>query len=670
MPSHNTNESEDLVKVMWDGDHSKTKMFEFMQTVNKKFHLQLDNYDELWNWSVTCYKEFWQEVWLFCSIISSEPFHTVVDSEQEITSIPKWFEGAKLNYAQNLLRYKDDQIALISTGEGRQVMKMTYKELYHQVSLVASALKHHGVGINDRIAGYIPNCMECVIVMLACASIGAIWSSTSPDFGVKGVLDRFDQIKPKILFSVNAVRYNGKVHSHWSKVEQVTDQLSDIELVVVIPFVTESEEDFKDNLNSITKSVSWDDFVNVGKTNADGLHFEQLTFHHPLFIMYSSGTTGKPKCMVHSAGGTLIQHAKEHTLHGDLRRDDVFIYYTTTGWMMWNWLIGSLITGCTVVLYDGSPFQPTSMVLWDYVDLLNITVLGVSAKCLAVMEEKQQTPITTHKLASLRTILSTGSPLASHQYDYVYNKIKNHVLLASITGGTDIISCFAGHNCMKAVVRGEVQSANLGMSIACYNDNGIEVYDEPGELVCVKPFPCMPTHFWKDEEQVLYKKAYFNKFPGVWSHGDYCMQSSITKGWKFLGRSDATLNPNGIRIGTSEIYSIIENTFGEDIVDSVAAAYRPSVSEEQMVLFVVMQENKQLNLKLEKEIRSSIRSHLSPRHVPSIIKSVADIPYTISGKKVEVAVTKMLSGHAVQHRSAFRNPQSLDLYKNIIESKD
>ncbi|XP_076816872.1 acetoacetyl-CoA synthetase-like [Clavelina lepadiformis] len=663
-------------KVMWTPGKLDTKMTEFMKQVNKSHYLQIETYRELWKWSVENYSDFWKEFWKYCHIKCSKDYDMVVDTSKSITDNPEWFAGAKMNYAENMMRYCDDHVALIGAGEGQEIKKVTYAELHARVAKYASALRNVGVKAGDRVVGYIPNCIEAVEAMLATASIGAIWSSTSPDFGVTGVLDRFQQIKPKVIFSVEAVWYNNKVHVHLDKLRQVACGLPDLEHVIVIPFV--SKELHNHELNSIPNSLTLSSFLE-NEASLETLSFEQLPFNHPLFVMYSSGTTGPPKCMVHSAGGTLLQHMKEHILHGNMDRHDCILYYTTTGWMMWNWMVGALAAGATLVLYDGSPFHPKPTILWDIIDSLGVTTFGTSAKCLDVMQEKGLEPKETHSLKQLHTILSTGSPLAPHQYDYVYEHIKPDLLLGSITGGTDIVSCFMGQNWNIPVYRGELQSANLGMAVCCYNEdengNGKPVYNSPGELVCTKPFPCMPIYFWNDEDGILYKKAYFSKFPDVWSHGDFCLENKQTHGFVMMGRSDATLNPNGVRFGTSEIYKIMESQFRNEVIDSLAAAQRPSLKEkekylavaasERVILFLQMAPGFSLDKDLEQKIRKTIRTQLSPRHVPAVILEIKDIPYTISGKKVEIAVTRILAGLEIKHASAFRNPECLKLYQNI-----
>merc|ERR1712038_230950 len=508
---------------------------------------------------------------------------------------------------------------------------------------------------------------EAIIAMAATASLGAIWSSTSPDFGVSGVLDRFSQIQPKVVFSVEAVSYNMKTHDHLAKLSQVVNQLSSVEKVVIIPFIHETENI---NIHQLKNSIFLDDFLETGK-QSDGtypeLTYEQLPFNHPLFIMYSSGTTGAPKCMVHSVGGTLLKHLEEHAVQGSRSEKDTLLYYTTTGWMMWNWEVTALATGCSLVLYDGSPLHPHTAVMWDLVDRCGITVFGTSAKWIAVQEERGLKPRSSHNLSTLRAILSTGSPLAPRSYDYVYRDIKADVLLASISGGTDIIACFMGENSTLPVYRGEIQSAHLGCDIRCW-DSETELQslpDEAGDLVCLKPFPSMPVNFWNDPEFKAYGAAYFDKFKGIWAHGDFIHCNPKTNGYIMLGRSDGTLNPNGVRFGSAEIYNIVEPYI--EIEDSLCVGQRTPDGEERVILFLKMADTFDFNDSIVKSLRTNIRANLSARHVPTMILPIEDIPYTVNGKKVEVAVKKVLAGQPVKNQGALRNPESLDLYMNIPE---
>ncbi|MBN3298893.1 AACS synthetase, partial [Amia calva] len=661
--------SEEIMEsnVLWYPDSKKnTQMDRFRAQVNRDFGLHLANYSDLYQWSVENYNVFWAEVWKFCGIVSSQMYEEVVDMTKKISDVPEWFRGSRLNYAENLLKHKDqDKVALYAATEAREeITKVTFRELRRDVALYAAAMRKMGIRTGDRVVGYLPNGIHAVEAMLAAASIGAIWSSTSPDFGVNGVLDRFSQIQPKLIFSVAAVVYNGKQHGHLEKLQNVVKGLPDLKKVVVIPYVRSRQET---DLSRIPNSVFLEDFLATAKDGDQDpqLEFEQLPFSHPLFIMFSSGTTGAPKCMVHSAGGTLIQHLKEHVLHGNMTSSDVIIYYTTTGWMMWNWLISSLAVGASVVLYDGSPLMPTPNVLWDVVDRLGITIFGTGAKWLAVLEERNLKPAETHSLQTLHTILSTGSPLKPQSYEYVYNSIKSNVLLGSISGGTDIVSCFMGQNFTVPVYRGEIQARNLGMAVQAWNQEGKPVWGESGELVCLKPIPCQPTHFWNDENGSKYRKAYFSTFPGVWAHADYCKINPKTGGIVMLGRSDGTLNPNGVRFGSSEIYNIVEAF--EEVSDSLCVPQYNKDGEERVILFLKMAPSKTFSQELVKNIRQAIRLALSARHIPALILETRDIPYTISGKKVEVAVKQVIAGKEVTQRGAFSNPASLDLYKNLPE---
>ncbi|XP_074061475.1 acetoacetyl-CoA synthetase isoform X1 [Macrotis lagotis] len=653
-------------RVMWEPDGKRNaQMDRFRAAVRCGGGPALANYNEMYQWSVESYSDFWAEFWKFSGIIFSHMYDEVVDTSKGIADVPEWFKGSRLNYAENLLKHKEnDKIALYAAREGKEeIVKVTFGELRQRVALYAAAMRKIGVKTGDRVVGYLPNSVYAVEAMLAAASIGAIWSSTSPDFGVNGVLDRFSQIQPKLIFSVEAVVYNGKEHNHMEKLHRVVKGLPDLKKVVVIPYVGSSE---KIDISKIPHSVFLDDFLGAGKGDqAPQLEFEQLPFSHPLFIMFSSGTTGAPKCMVHSAGGTLIQHLKEHMLHGDTTSSDIIMYYTTIGWMMWNWLVSVLATGASVVLYDGSPLVPTANVLWDLVDRLGITILGTGAKWLSVLEERNLKPVETHNLQTLHTILSTGSPLKAQSYEYVYKYIKKSVLLGSISGGTDIISCFMGQNVTIPVYKGEIQARNLGMAVEAWSEEGKAVWGESGELVCTKPVPCQPTYFWNDKNGIKYRKAYFSKFPGIWAHGDYCKINPKTGGIIMLGRSDGTLNPNGVRFGSSEIYNIVEAF--EEVMDSLCIPQYNKDGEERVILFLKMVPEHSFSQDLVKSIKDAIRLGLSARHVPSLILETKDIPYTINGKKVEVAVKQVIAGKSVEQRGSFSNPESLDLYQNIPE---
>jgi len=644
--------------IMWQptSDHVPiTEMDKFRCHINDKFNLQLESYEDLHNWSVTNISEFWGEMWGYGDIIYSEPYKEAVD---DLTKMPgaKWFSGARLNYAENLLRFRDNKIALVFQGEDQQVRSLTYAELYDAVARLAHALREAGVVPGDRVAGFMPNMPEAVIAMLATASIGAIWSSSSPDFGIKGVLDRFSQIKPKVLFAANGYGYNGKTFNSLEKLESILNELPGVEKVVVVPFTEE-----KADISTIHNGIHYEDFISA--VDVPELVFEQLPFDHPLYIMYSSGTTGLPKSIVHSAGGTLIQHMKELQLHTDLKREDIIFYFTTCGWMMWNWLVSSLAVGATVVLYDGSPFYPNHNAMWKMIQDLGVTVFGTSAKFIAACQEAELIPGTEFNLSKLRAILSTGSPLVEENFDYVYKEIKEDILLASISGGTDIISCFALGNPTLPVYRGELQCRGLGMNVHSYDSSGNRLIDEKGELVCTSPFPSMPIYFWNDPDGEKYHDAYFGEFSGVWTHGDYITVNEHG-GVMIFGRSDTTLNPGGVRIGTAEIYRVVEAL--PEVADSLVVGQKWE-DDERVILFVKMNQDSDLTDELVDTIRKTIHSECSPRHVPAVVVPTKDIPYTINGKKVEIAVKKIIHGEDVLNRDALANPNSLDLYRNIIE---
>jgi len=626
----------------------------FMQLIRQERDPGVVDYPSLYRFSIDSPKAFWRAIWEFGGVIGAIGARVVEHPERMPGA--EWFPDASLNFAENLLRYRDDRTALAFRSETGLQSSLTYRQLYRQVAGIAAALREAGVGPGDRVAAYLPNLPETVIAMLATTSIGAIWSSCSPDFGVNGVVDRLGQIGPKVLFCAAAYTYNGKQHECLSKVREIQDQIESIEKVVVIPYVDQDPD-----LAGLDNAVSWDDFRHLQAAEVD---FERLPFNHPVYILYSSGTTGVPKCITHGAGGALLQLLKEHLLHIDLKRADKLFYYTTCGWMMWNWLINGLAIGATLVLYEGSPFHPGSGAMFDLIDAEEITIFGTSAKTISAWQKAGLKPRETHSLASLKTILSTGSPLAPESFDYVYAEIKQNLCLSSISGGTDIVSCFAGGCPVLPVYRGEIQCLALGMAVKIYRDDGtVADIDETGELCCVQSFPSMPVKFWGDDDGSKYRAAYFERYPDVWAHGDF---AKITKhgGMVIFGRSDATLNPGGVRIGTAEIYRQVETL--DEVLESICIG-QDWDNDVRVVLFVRLREGLKLDDDLRARIRQVIRANATPRHVPARIVQVSDIPRTISGKIVELAVRNVVHGRPVKNVDALANPQALDLYKDLPE---
>jgi acetoacetyl-CoA synthetase len=613
-----------------------------------------ENYEEIWQWSVSEIGEFWSKVWDYCGVIGEKGEVSLENANKMVEA--NFFPEARLNWAENLLRRQDDGVALIFLDEAGRERQLSFRELVHQVSLMQQALKQAGVVAGDRVAGYTPNIPETLIGALATASLGAIWSSASPDFGVQGVVDRFGQIEPKILLTVDAYFYGGKTVDCLSKLAEILPRLASVEKTIVFPFVAE-----KPDLSALPSAQLWGDFV--APFSAANLTFERVEFSHPLFIMFSSGTTGVPKCIVHGHGGTLLQHMKEHRLQCDIRENDRVFYFTTCGWMMWNWQISALASGATLLLYDGSPFYPSPYILWDYTTKHGCTLFGTGAKYIDALKANGVRLKETYDLSTLRTLTSTGSPLVHESFDYVYEAIKEDLHLASISGGTDIVSCFVIGNPLSPVWRGEIQGPGLGYAIDVFSDNGKPMPDGSGsgELVCTKPFPSMPVGFWADEDGSRYHKAYFDRFPNIWCHGDW-IERTTHHGFIIHGRSDATLNPGGVRIGTAEIYRQVEQI--PEVLESIAVGQAWD-NDERVVLFVRLKEGEILNEDLIGRIKARIRAGASPRHVPAKILQVADIPRTKSNKIVELAVREVIHNRPVKNVEALANPEALDLYRGI-----
>jgi acetoacetyl-CoA synthetase len=624
------------------------------------------DFAQLHHWSIEQPTAFWSALWDFTGVIG-ERGDVVIEQGQAMPGA-RWFPQARLNFAENLLRRREDDEALVFWGEDRMQERMTSAELYRQVAHLAAAMRDLGVVAGDRVAAYMPNMPETLSAMLAAASIGAIFSSASPDFGVQGVLDRFGQIEPKLLIAADGYYYNGKTLDQLDKLAAIVAGLPSVQRTVVVRYVHQEHD-----LSAIPGAVMLGDLL-APYRYVDEIEFARLPFDHPLYVMYSSGTTGVPKCIVHAAGGSLLQHLKEHQLHGDVRSGDRLFYFTTCGWMMWNWLVSGLASGATLLLYDGSPFADGGAILFDYAEAEHMTHFGTSAKFLDAAAKAGLNPRQTHRLNALRAMFSTGSPLAPDGFDYVYRAIKPELQLASISGGTDILSCFVLGNPNAAVRRGEIQCAGLGMDVAILNEGGQSVVGEKGELVCRRPFPSMPIGFWRDDGGARYRAAYFDRFPGIWCHGDYAEQTA-NGGYVIYGRSDATLNPGGVRIGTAEIYRQVERL--PEVLESLVisqdwplAAPGVPASDVRVVLFVRLREGETLDATLQERIRTAIRAETTPRHVPARIVQVTDIPRTKSGKIVELAVRSVVHGQPVKNLEALANPQALDQFRNRVELAD
>ena len=633
---------------------AQANLTRFMRVLRENHAVDVADYAALHEWSVAQPERFWTALWSFADVIGERGDEVLVDRDRMPGA--KWFTQARLNFAENLLRRRDDAVALVFRGEDRVRSACTYGQLYDEVSRTAQALRAAGVVAGDRVAGYLPNMPAAVIATLATASLGAIWSSCSPDFGVQGVLDRFGQIEPKVLFAADGYFYAGKTIDVLPRLGELAERLPTVQRLVVVPY-TRARPD----VTSVRSGILLDAFT--AKFNPADIFFERLPFDHPLYVLYSSGTTGVPKCIVHGAGGTLLQHLKEHRLHADVKAGDRLFYFTTCGWMMWNWLVSGLASEATLMLYDGSPFAGENRILFDYAQDEKIDIFGTSAKYIDACAKLALEPAKTHDLSSVRTILSTGSPLAPEGFDYVYGHVKADVQLASISGGTDIISCFALGNPTGPVWRGELQARGLAMKVEVYDEDGRPVRQQKGELVSTAPFPSMPVAFWNDPDGAKYRAAYFERFPGIWWHGDY-VELTAHDGLIIYGRSDAVLNPGGVRIGTAEIYRQVERL--DEVVESLAIAQEWE-SDVRVVLFVRLREGLRLDDALAERIRRQIRENTTPRHVPARIVQVADIPRTKSGKIVELAVRNVVHGRPVKNVEALANPEALAHYRDRPE---
>jgi acetoacetyl-CoA synthetase len=650
-----------MSKLLWKPSEEQIKqsnLYRFLNVVNKKYSHNFVDYTSLYEWSIENIADFWETMWEFADIIASKPYDEIID---DVSKMPgaQWFSGARLNFAENLLRYRDQQVALIFKGEGQPSLKITYSELYDEVARLAKSLKAAGVQTGDRVVGFLPNMPASIVAMLAATSIGATWSSCSPDFGIKGVLDRFGQIKPKVLFTANGYSFKGKKLDSLERIAHILKELPSIEKVVVVPY-TEQKAD----ISKIPNAIHYSEFKS-SESNLD-IEFEQLPFNHPLYIMYSSGTTGLPKCMVQSAGGILIHHLKELMLHTDLKREDTIFYFTTCGWMMWNWLTSSLAVGATLVLFDGNPFHPHPAALWEMAQDEKVTVFGTSAGYIAALINAGVKPARDFDLSDLRAVLSTGSPLSIEGFEFIYSEVKKDLQLASIAGGTDLNGCFALGNPMGPVYAGELQCRGLAMDVRAFDENGKELINQEGELVCCKPFPSMPIYFWDDPDGSKYHSAYFDVFKRIWRHGDFVTVTD-RGGVVMLGRSDATLNPGGVRIGTAEIYRQVEQM--EEIEDSVVIGQNWK-NDIRVILFVKLAAGFELTEELKAKIRQTIRTNASPRHVPAKILQTPAVPYTLNMKKVELAVKKIIEGQPVLNKDALGNPEALDFYQDLPELQE
>jgi len=663
MPTKNEN-----AKLLWQPSQleiESTTLHSFMLFLKQNYGFTGNKYEALHAWSIKNKESFWKAIWVFFKV-EGEPGEPVL-TQTDIMTKTKWFPEAKLNFAENLLRHKGSEPAIIERGEDGRRNVISYDELIINVTILSNYFKSLGVTKGDCIAGFLPNSQYAITSMLAATSLGAIWTSCSPDFGFNGVLDRFAQIKPKVLIATDGYYYAGKCIHSLDRVKHIQAKLESVESLIIAPYLNPEDSVLSTSDNNFNFTI-WDTLFTPENACLDTLIYEAMSFDDPLYVLYSSGTTGKPKCIIHSVGGTLLQHLKELSLHSNVTADSNLFYYTTCGWMMWNWLVSGLALGASIVLFDGSPFHPQKNILFDIADEEDIDVFGASAKYYSACEKFELTPSQTHQFSSLKTILSTGSPLSHESFDYLYEHVKNDVCVSSISGGTDIISCFALGCPILPVYRGELQCIGLGMDVQFFNDQGHAINDGKGELVCLQPFPSMPTGFWNDLEGAKYHSAYFDRFPNIWAHGDYgeFKRHENQKGVIIHGRSDAVLNPGGVRIGTAEIYRQVEKI--DSIFESIAIGQQWN-DDVRIVLFVRLKEDLKLNQNLKDLIKSTIRSNTTPRHVPSKIIQVDDIPRTLSGKIVELAVRNIVHNKEVLNKEALANPEALSLYKNLPELK-
>jgi len=642
-------------KPLWSPSKASVdaaNMTAFIKHVNLRHGLSISDYDSLYSWSVDRKEDFWSDVWDFCDIVGNKGERILLNGSD--IEKAQWFPDATLNFAENLLRRRDNEIAIYFRAEDKAEYTLTWKELYAQVASLADWLKSMGLQPGDRVAAYLPNMPEAVVAMLAATSLGAVWTSTSPDFGVDSVVDRFGQTEPRFLFTADGYFYNGKRHDLSEKTAQICARVSSIEKVVQVDLA---------GFGNKIGAVDWSDIVDKPVERID---FVPCRFNDPLYVLYSSGTTGKPKCITHKVGGTLIQHLKEHMLHADLRPGDRVFYFTTLGWMMWNWLVSALASKAALVLYDGSPFYPDGEVLWRYAEDIDLSFFGTSAKYIDAMKNAELKPMEKFDLSALKTVASTGSVLAPESFDYVYGNIKQDLCLASVSGGTDIVSCFVISCPLRPVYRGEIQCRGLGMAVEVFDDDGKPLHDRKGELVCTQTFPCQPAFFWGDDSGEKYHNAYFARFDNVWHHGDY-VRLTDHDGIVIYGRSDATLNPGGVRIGTAEIYRHVEQL--DEVVESIVIG-QDWEDDVRVVLFVVLQPGIELDTALSDRIRKTVREKCTPRHVPAKIVQVSEIPRTKSGKIVELAVREVVHDRPVKNIGSLANPEALELYRDLPQLQD